>query len=211
MDPTNPHNLTKKQFAFVAAYLGSCKGNATKAAIEAGYSPKTAEQTGHENLRKPKIQTAIEEWQVEVKTTSLREKDGRLCGYEDLISRLVSVITARAETYKDGPAGANSGLLVVSTKVVTKVSLRGDEEKVEIAEYAYDSAIVRDLTALYAQIAKETSGPSKLEVSGPNGGPVQVSSDLMVDIVTNQLEHSSAEDLESLAASLDKLGVQAIS
>ncbi len=34
--------------------------DATQAAIRAGYSPKTAAQIGHENLRKPDISAAID-------------------------------------------------------------------------------------------------------------------------------------------------------
>lgn len=45
--------LTNKQTAFIEAYLVSF--NATQAAIEAGYSPKTAYSIGWENLRKPEI------------------------------------------------------------------------------------------------------------------------------------------------------------
>lgn len=50
--------LTFKQGRFVAEYLIDL--NATQAAIRAGYSPKTAEIIGHENLRKPKIDAAIQ-------------------------------------------------------------------------------------------------------------------------------------------------------
>lgn len=50
--------LTEKQELFVAEYLVDL--NATQAAIRAGYSEKTAEVIGHENLRKPKIAAAIE-------------------------------------------------------------------------------------------------------------------------------------------------------
>ena len=50
--------LTAKQRAFVEEY---CKnGNATQAAIDAGYSVKTAAVIGYENLRKPKIASIIE-------------------------------------------------------------------------------------------------------------------------------------------------------
>lgn len=206
MDPTNPHNLTKKQFAFVAAYLGSCKGNATKAAIEAGYSSKTAETIAAQNLGKRKIQDAIADWREEVKTTTLREMDGRLAKLEEVESRLWRLIDARAEENMDYAGGGDTGLLVKQRKM-----LGGGEFGYEITEYTYDTAVIRDLASIYAQIAKETGGPSKLEISGPNGGPVQVSSDLMVDIVTNSLEHDSAEDLEALKTALDKLGVQAIS
>ena len=51
--------LTSKQDAFVKAYL--LNGfNATQAAIEAGYSEKTAYSIGNENLSKPEIKKAIE-------------------------------------------------------------------------------------------------------------------------------------------------------
>ena len=49
--------LTVKQQAFVEAYCG----NATEAALQAGYSPKTAAFIGAENLKKPKINVAIKE------------------------------------------------------------------------------------------------------------------------------------------------------
>lgn len=49
--------LTPKQARFVAEYLKDL--NATQAAIRAGYSKKVAAAQGHENLRKPEIQSAI--------------------------------------------------------------------------------------------------------------------------------------------------------
>lgn len=49
--------LTAKQEAFVRAYAAS--GNATQAAIAAGYSQKVAAEVGSENLRKPHIADAI--------------------------------------------------------------------------------------------------------------------------------------------------------
>jgi len=48
--------LTLKREAFVEAYAG----NATQAALAAGYSPKTAHVIGHELLKKPEIQEAIQ-------------------------------------------------------------------------------------------------------------------------------------------------------
>ena len=53
--------LTPKQQRFVDEYLIDL--NATQAAIRAGYSEKTAYSVGHENLKKPEIQKAIEEAQ----------------------------------------------------------------------------------------------------------------------------------------------------
>ena len=49
--------LTDKQQRFVEEYLIDL--NATQAAIRAGYSKKTAEVIGYENLRKPQITEAI--------------------------------------------------------------------------------------------------------------------------------------------------------
>lgn len=50
--------LSPKQKRFVEEYLIDL--NATQAAIRAGYSPKRADSIGHENLRKPEIQKAVE-------------------------------------------------------------------------------------------------------------------------------------------------------
>lgn len=54
-------NLTPKQQRFVEEYLIDL--NATQAAIRSGYSEKTAYSVGHENLKKPEIQKAIQEAQ----------------------------------------------------------------------------------------------------------------------------------------------------
>jgi phage terminase small subunit len=52
--------MTPKQSRFTAEYLAN-GFNATRAAISAGYSKKTASSIGEENLRKPEISAAIEE------------------------------------------------------------------------------------------------------------------------------------------------------
>lgn len=51
--------LTPKQKAF-ADYFIKC-GNASEAARKAGYSPKTAEKIGSENLKKPEVSAYIQE------------------------------------------------------------------------------------------------------------------------------------------------------
>lgn len=58
--------LTQKQQRFVDEYIIS--GNATQAAIKAGYSKKTARKIGQENLTKPDIKAVIEERNAEIKT-----------------------------------------------------------------------------------------------------------------------------------------------
>lgn len=66
--------LTQKQKRFVDEYLVS--GNATQAALKAGYSKKAAKQIGTENLAKPSIRAYIEERSAEIasaKIASARE------------------------------------------------------------------------------------------------------------------------------------------
>lgn len=50
--------LTAKQRRFIEEYVKT--GNATQAALTAGYSPRSACRTGSENLQKPYIKAAIE-------------------------------------------------------------------------------------------------------------------------------------------------------
>lgn len=58
MPTTDPPPLTAKQQAFVREYLVDL--NASAAARRAGYSQRTADRTGHENLKKPVVAAAIQ-------------------------------------------------------------------------------------------------------------------------------------------------------
>ena len=63
---TGKDKLTQKQKRFVDEYLVS--GNATQAALKAGYSKKTAQRMGSENLSKPLIKRAIEKKAAELES-----------------------------------------------------------------------------------------------------------------------------------------------
>ena len=58
--------LTPKQQAFVDIYIET--GNATEAATKAGYSRKTAKQTGYENLKKPYLVDYIKHRNKEIES-----------------------------------------------------------------------------------------------------------------------------------------------
>ena len=73
--------LTDKQQIFVNEYLIDL--NATKAAVRAGYSEKTAYSIGSENLRKPEIQKAIEKAFNERKARVLVTQDDVVNGLLD--------------------------------------------------------------------------------------------------------------------------------
>lgn len=69
---SNDTTLNDKQIRFCKEYI-ACKFNATQAAINAGYSKKTAAEMGCENLRKPHIQKYLSE---------LIEKDEKRIGLD---------------------------------------------------------------------------------------------------------------------------------
>ena len=64
-------NLTPKQEKFVDYYIET--GNATEAAIRAGYSQKTARSVGAENLTKPYIKEYIEKRNKELEDTRIAD------------------------------------------------------------------------------------------------------------------------------------------
>lgn len=80
--PLRVNGLLPKQAAFVAEYL--IDGNATQAAIRAGYSPKTAHVIGQENLRKPAIASLLGEKQ----TVIAKRQDERLEAMELTAARV---------------------------------------------------------------------------------------------------------------------------
>ncbi len=66
-----------KQDAFVKAYLLN-GGNATQAALSAGYSEKTAKSIGQENLTKPDIKKSIQEHQSQSEKSFIMSKMDKL-------------------------------------------------------------------------------------------------------------------------------------
>lgn len=75
--------MTEKQKRFCDYYLES--SNATESAIKAGYSKKTARQTGSENLSKPYIKAYLDQ--------RLREMDEeRIAKPEEVLKYLTSVM-----------------------------------------------------------------------------------------------------------------------
>lgn len=65
--------LTHKQRLFVEAY----QGNATAAALAAGYSEKTARSIGRENLTKPYILDAIKAREIKALSTLIAGREER--------------------------------------------------------------------------------------------------------------------------------------
>ena len=81
--------LTAKQDAFVKEYILN-GGNATQAALKAGYSEDSARFVGSENLTKPNIKKAIEKHRQKQEEVFLMSKTDKLKVLEKIISATAS-------------------------------------------------------------------------------------------------------------------------
>ena len=125
--------LTIKQEKFVNGYLE--EGNGTKAAILAGYSPKTAYSIASENLRKPEIEQAIEQKKAELsqKVDWTMERSAREAEAE--FQRLRQERPDTAYKYKENLDKLH-GLLVDRSQVETTDKVTQDEINRRAAELA---------------------------------------------------------------------------
>jgi phage terminase small subunit len=99
--------LTLKQDAFVKEYILN-GGNATKAAIDAGYKVENAKQIGSENLTKLDIKKAIEKHQKKQEEVFLMSKTDKLKVLERIINATAS---------KDGEKGVlNASAAIAAIK-----------------------------------------------------------------------------------------------
>ena len=62
VDVVHDGSLTMKQEAFILAYVGEARGNATLAAKMAGYAESGASEEGYRLMRNPKIRARIDEY-----------------------------------------------------------------------------------------------------------------------------------------------------
>jgi len=99
------NKLTAKQKAFVAEYLIDL--NATQAAIRAGYSEKTASETGYENLRKPQISEAVQK--------ALAERSERTEVTQDYV---LTAIKDTIEQYRGGGEGSNPNAVLKGAELL---------------------------------------------------------------------------------------------
>lgn len=162
--------LTPKQQRFVEEYLVDL--NASAAARRAGYSVRTADAQGWENLKKPEISTAIAAAQVERANRTRIDADW-------VLRRLASIADADlADLY--GPGGA---LLPVNEwPDVWRKGLVAGVENEEIRLGGDPVGVTRKVKLADRMKALELIGrhvavgawKEKVEHTGPGGGPVQV-------------------------------------
>ena len=113
--------LTERQGRFVEAFIET--GNATKAALMAGYSKKTAYSIGNENLKKPEIKYAIDRRMKEI-------EEGKTATPEEIIQFLSQ--SMRGEIIEEVVAveGCGDGC---SSAVIVKKQI-GAKDRLKAAE-----------------------------------------------------------------------------
>ncbi|QBK26732.1 terminase small subunit [Ureibacillus thermophilus] len=111
--PLNVRKLTPKQQAFADYYIEL--GNATQAAIKAGYSKRSARQIGEQNLSKHDIKAYIDARMKELKSQ-------RIADQQEILETLTSVLRgeARAATL----VGVGGGEEEINTEMPPTMSER---------------------------------------------------------------------------------------
>lgn len=129
--------LTPKQEAFCQEYLIDL--NATQAAIRAGYSEKTAQQTASENLSKPVISERIAELMKERTESTKIDAAWVLKSAVQVFDRCMqheAVDDGEGGTgvYKFEHAGANKALDTIGKHVDVQAFLAKQETKVTLSD-----------------------------------------------------------------------------
>lgn len=113
--------LTIKQKKFADEYLIS--GNATEAAIKAGYAERSAYQSGAENLKKPQIKSYIDERLEELNDKAIAKQD-------EILRYLTSVVRGQSRSAIVVIEGDGDG--VSSARLIDKPP--DEKEKLKAAE-----------------------------------------------------------------------------
>ena len=168
--------LTPKQARFVAEYLIDL--NATQAAIRAGYSEKTAQAIGAENLTKPMVAAAIHAAQTErAKRTEITQDRvlqelGRIAFFDlRKLYRADGSLKAMHEL-DDDAAAVVAGVDVVEMAGGMKVSAE-EGDVTHVPMYTKKAKIPDKVAALSLAMRHLGMLTDRTQLTGPGGGPVQ--------------------------------------
>ncbi len=173
--------LTNKQEIFISEYLKSW--NATKAAIAAGYSERTAYSIGSELLKKPEIASHVRE-RIEANAMTANEVLGRLAAHaRGDIMDLVDPHTFTLDWDKAKERGATNLVKKVKQTIINNEKT---EQQTEIFEFE-----MYDAQAALVHIGKQLGlFVSKTEVTGKDGEPLAI----QINRVTSRIESPNADD-----------------
>ncbi|MHB9909249.1 terminase small subunit [Clostridium botulinum] len=143
--------LTPKQKAFADYYIQT--GNATEAAIKAGYSKKTARFIGNENLTKPYIKNYIDERMKQL-------EDERIAKANEVLQYLTRVI--RGQETEEVVVTENIGDFISEAKTIKKEI--GAKDRIKAAELLGKRyRLFTDKVEIEGEIPVVISGGDKLE------------------------------------------------
>ncbi|MGI6078461.1 MAG: terminase small subunit [Fastidiosipilaceae bacterium] len=166
-------NLTNKQRLFVAEYLVDL--NATQAAIRAGYSIKNADKIGPENLRKPKIQKAIQEQMNARESRTLITADKVL---EELAKIGFANLADYIQVQQDGTAYVDiSGMTREQAAAVQEITVDeytegGGEDARQVKKVKLK--LIDKIKALELIGKHLAMWVERQEITGKDGGPIEV-------------------------------------
>lgn len=171
---SNATGLTAKQSAFVREYL--IDRNATRAAIRAGYSAKTARFIGAENLTKPNIAGAISQGEKAIRERNEISADRvvqelALLGFANLQDYMKS--TASGDPYVDFSTLTREQAAALQEVTIDDfVEERGKQAR-RVRRVRFRLA---DKRAALVDLGKHLGMfKNKLELSGNRGGPIPIS------------------------------------
>lgn len=154
--------LTTKQRKFALEYVKS--GNATEAAIKAGYSKKTARSVGSENLSKPDIKKFIDEKMKEIEDSKIADAVEVL----QFMTRVIrgeekeTVVVTTAEEVQTLEKEADiKTKLVAAKELLKRFPATNDELQKAILDKARAEA---DIARLKADLMKGTDGEDKVVI-----------------------------------------------
>jgi len=162
-------DLTPKMERFCYEYL-ACGFNATKAALNAGYSKKTASSIGAENLRKPQIKARIQEMKDNLAETAGISALMIVQEHKKIIEASQGKIREswmKLKDFEELSDDVKACIQEVTTKEVKKQVKKGQspETEVYVRIKMYDKQ--KSMDAISAMCG--FNAPTKQELSGSNG------------------------------------------
>lgn len=190
-------NLTPKQQRFVDEYLIDL--NATRAAIAAGYSEKTAAVIGCENLTKPNIAAEIEARRIKlaekagVTVESITAELAKL-GFSNMLDYVRTRPDGLAEVDLSAMTRDQAAALTEVKVERRKVNGSGDDDSLYIDEKV--TIKIADKRAALVDLGKHLGMfKDKVELTGKDGAPLEVE-----DVTTREIARRMAFALLSGAS-----------
>lgn len=149
-----------------------------------------------------KLRYAVQSFDAAVMSHGLARKSVRLTVLAKLAERQQLIVDERAQAHAK-LTGGSSGLVAHEVRSV------GSGEDAALVDFvSFDGSLNREMRATLAQIAEETGQiASKVEVSGPGGGPISITVSVLDDIVelveqARRRLREDAIDIESIPGSV---------